>query len=69
VRKTTLYLPTDIKEAVTVEARRRGISEAELLRQAIADAVERPLPRAGLFASDEPLATRVDELLQGFGDR
>jgi hypothetical protein len=31
--------------------------------------VDRPTPRAGLFASDEPFAARADELLQGFGER
>ena len=33
--KTTLYLPDDIKRAVEVEARRRGVSEAEVVRDAL----------------------------------
>jgi hypothetical protein len=69
VRKTTLYLPDGLKGAVEREARRRGIAEAEVIREAIARAIARPAPRAGLFASEEPLAARVDELLAGFGDR
>jgi len=69
MRKTTLYLPAELKEAVEREAHRRGVAEAEVIREAIAAAVSRPAPRAGLFASDVPLASRADELLAGFGER
>jgi hypothetical protein len=50
-------------------ARQRGVAEAEVIRTAIAAAVGRPAPRPGLFASDEPFAARVDDLLAGFGER
>jgi hypothetical protein len=66
-RKTTIYLPTDLKEAVEREARRRGSSEAEFIRQAIAAAVSRPRPRPGLFEVD-PFAERTEDLLTGFGE-
>ncbi len=69
MRKTTVYLPDDLKEHLARVARERGVAEAEVIRDAIAAAVSRPAPRAGLFASDEVYADRVDELLQGFGDR
>lgn len=69
MRKTTLYLPAELKEAVEREAQRRGVAEAEVIREAIAAAVSRPAPRAGLIASDVPLAARADELLAGFGER
>ena len=69
VQKTTLYLPDDLKAAIEREARHRGVSEAQVIRQAIADAVVRPVPRGGLFASRKPMASRVDELLAGFGER
>ena len=68
VQKTTVYLPDDLKAAVTSEAARRGASEAEVIRQAIADAVRRPLPSPG-FLDAEPFADRADDLLAGFGDR
>lgn len=68
MKKTTVYLPTELKSALAGEARRRGCSEAEVIRDAVADAVSRPRPRGGLF-DGEPLAARVDELLAGFGDR
>ena len=67
-RKTTIYLPDELKEAVEREARRRGASEAEIIRQAITAAVSRPQPRSGLI-DVEPFAERADEFLAGFGDR
>lgn len=67
-RKTTIYLPDDLKAAVEREARRRGCSEAQVVRDAVTAAVTRPRPTAGLLDT-EPLAARVDELLVGFGER
>ena len=69
VQKTTVYLPDDLKAAVAREADQRGVPEAEVIRDAIAAAVRRPLPRPGVFESERPLAARADELLAGFGDR
>src|SRR5918994_7758696 len=66
--KTTIYLPDELKAAVEGEARRRGVSEAEVMRQAIAGAVARPRPRFGIV-DGEPMAERVEELLAGFGER
>jgi hypothetical protein len=47
------------------------VSEAEVIRDSIRDAVghDRPRPRGGLFASGAPIAREVDEHLAGFGDR
>lgn len=67
-RKTTIYLPEDLKQAVENEARRLGQSEAEIIRRAIAEAVGRPRPRGGLYHG-EAIADRADELLGGFGKR
>lgn len=69
MEKTTLYLPADLKAAVERQARARGVAEAQIIREAIAAAVIRPAPRAGLIESQEPIASRVDELLEGFGSR
>ncbi|MCV7193695.1 CopG family transcriptional regulator [Mycolicibacterium brumae] len=69
--KTTIYLPDDLKAAVKRAAQKRGVSEAEVIRESIRSTVgsERPRPRGGLYASDEALSERVDELLDGFGQR
>lgn len=66
--KTTVYLSDDLKAGVTREARRRGSSEAQVIRDAIEAAVARPRPSAGIIEG-EPFADRADELLDGFGDR
>lgn len=71
MNKTTMYLPDDLKQALSVAAERLGLSEAEVIRRALREAVlpERPQPHGGLFASSEPFAEHVDELLEGFGQR
>jgi hypothetical protein len=72
VLKTTVYLPDALKRRLEELARRERRSEAALIRAAVDGYVRerhRPKPRAGLFASGDPLlAERVDELLaEGFG--
>ncbi|MGH3500098.1 MAG: CopG family transcriptional regulator [Nocardioidaceae bacterium] len=69
--KTTLYLPDDLKQAVGRLSEVHGVSEAELIRTALASYVAqetRPRPnfpllpsRRGPRTSDD--ARRVDELL------
>jgi hypothetical protein len=70
MEKTTVYLPADLKAAIKRVAKLRQVSEAEVIRDSIRTAVapERPRPTPGLFSSDEVLSTRVDELLEGFGE-
>lgn len=68
--KTTLYLPDEIKRAVELEARRRGVSEAVVMREALREQLlgEHVRPRHGIIRGREPIAERVDELLAtGFG--
>ena len=71
VEKTTVYLPAHLKQAVSRAARTRGISEAEVIRQSLERAVgrDRPRPRGALFAGGQSIADRVDELLDGFGEK
>jgi hypothetical protein len=66
--KTTIYLPEELKAALENEARRRDVSEAELIRQAIAGALTRPRPTPGIIDGG-PIAERAEELLAGFGER
>lgn len=57
-----------MKLALEREALRRGCSEVQVIRDALAKAVTRPRPATGIFEG-ESLSERVDELLAGFGDR
>lgn len=71
--KTTVYLTTDQKQALTRAARTEGRSEAELIREGIETITSRHRvaePTIPLFESGLPdLADRSDELLEGFGER
>jgi plasmid stability protein len=72
MRRTTIYLPDDLKAALERAAAAQGKSEAEVVRNALAAATSEeayPQPRLPLFDSGDPtLAERVDEeLAAGFG--
>ncbi len=71
MEKTTIYLPSELKSAIRRVAGRRGVSEAEVIRDSIRRAVgdERPNPRGGLFASGAPIARQADDHLTGFGEQ
>ena len=71
MEKTTVYLPAELKSALTRAARTRRTSEAEVIRDSIRTAVggDRPRPRGGLFASGAPIARQADDHLAGFGER
>jgi Arc/MetJ-type ribon-helix-helix transcriptional regulator len=72
MRKTTVYLPDEIKRQLGRVAASRGISEAELIREALRAATQEarpPSPRLPLFESGLPdLAERLDAALDGFGE-
>lgn len=69
--KTTVYLPDELKVALARAAAAANRSEAELIRQSIAELVARstrPKPRGGLFLSgDTTLSERIDDPLAGLG--
>ena len=73
MRKTTVYLPEDVKQNLSRMAAETGRSEAELIRQALITmtaAAARPRPNGSLFDSRTGgLADNVDEALAGFGER
>jgi Arc/MetJ-type ribon-helix-helix transcriptional regulator len=72
MQKTTVYIPDDVKRALEQVAAARGVSEAELIREALRMLTSNtvpPRPRLPLFKSGKPrLAERVDEALKGFGE-
>lgn len=74
MKKTTLYLPDELKERIEDVARAEGRSEADVIRDAIAVAVrvrEVPRPRIpfrGMSLGDSTVAEPAGELLDGFGE-
>lgn len=70
--KTTLYLPESLKQRLEQAARQDRRSEAELIREAISEALAKrvpPRPRLPLFSSGDPAwAANADVHLQGFGE-
>jgi hypothetical protein len=70
MKKTTLYLPEELKARIERLAASTNRSEAEVMRTALsryADEI-RPQPRFGLFQSlGEPI-TDWDDALRGFGE-
>ncbi len=73
MKKTTVYLPDELKDSLEMESRSQGRSEAELIREAVSSLIEGvtpPKPKLPLFSSGDPtLADRVDEELKGFGTK
>lgn len=69
--KTTVYLPIGLKKALAKTAKRRGVSEAELFREAVASITSEsaaPAPRLPLFrSSGASIAHEIDAALQDFG--
>lgn len=70
--KTTLYLPDDLKARLEQVAQREGRSEADLVREALTDLVERrtpPRPQGAIFHSGDPgWAAAADHDLARFGE-
>jgi hypothetical protein len=73
MRRTTVYLPDELKTRLERAAQAKGRSEADVIREAIdrfTAGEGRPRPRLPLFESGQPdLADRADEALAGFGER
>jgi len=72
MRRTTVYLPDDLKAALERTAAAQGRSEAHVVRRALVAATAEhryPPPRVPLFDSGDPgLSERVDEeLARGLG--
>jgi len=75
MRKTTVYLPDELKDSLERLSASSGRSEAEIIREALVQIVREatpPKPRLPITAQglgDPSLAETVDELLEGFGNR
>ena len=69
MNETTVYLPEALKQGVERLARQRSCSEAEVIRQAIHDAIAPPRPGPGIIPGDSAWAEQADDYLDGFGER
>ena len=73
MKKTTIYLPDELKKRLEDVARRTGRAEAAVIRDAISNATSEavgPRPRIPLMdrgLGDPTIAENVDELLERFG--
>jgi metal-responsive CopG/Arc/MetJ family transcriptional regulator len=72
MKKTTIYLPDKLKEQVEEVAKREGKSEADVIRNALFEAVEREkpephVPLEGFSLGDPTIAERAGDLMDGFG--
>lgn len=71
--KTTVYLPEDLKVALGRKAVQTHMSEADLIRTAIAQMLgidQRPQPRFGRFHGEPLTVEQMDQALaEGFGER
>ena len=72
--KTTVYLPDPLKRALAAASETEGKSEAEIIREAVQEWVERTarrpprLPLVDAALGDSAIARHVDDLLDdGFG--
>jgi hypothetical protein len=72
MRKTTVYIPEAVKQALGQVAAARGVSEARLIREALQSLAAEsvlPRPRLPLFRSGKPrLAERAKRALAVFGE-
>lgn len=74
MRKTSIYIESDVDVALARRAAAEGITKAELIRQALRQAAGTSLrvkPRArGVFNGPADLSLRADEYLaeSGFGE-
>lgn len=74
MKRTTIYLPDDLKARLVAAARAEGRTEADIIRGALRDTLDRREPSRltiPLFESrgrQTNLAERVDEALEGFGE-
>jgi hypothetical protein len=72
MKKTTIYLPDELKKRVEQAAAEKGWSEADVIREAI-DVSVRPrseprIPLPGMTLGDPTIAARAGDLLDGFGE-
>lgn len=71
IKRTTVYFPEDLKARLEKEARRRGITEAELIRTSVDNELHRRAPRGGFLRGapdDGVTGANLHDHMEGFGE-
>ena len=73
VKRTTIYLPDEMKAAVEREAARRGVTEAEVILDSVETSLatsEQPKPQLPVFPDGlgEDIAGQTEKILESYGD-
>lgn len=70
MKRTTVYLPDELKARLEAEAKRRGTTEAQIVREGVDKETRRPRPRGGIISGGELDARDIDstDALKGFGE-
>jgi hypothetical protein len=72
MKRTTIYLPEEMKSRLEHEASRRQITEAELIRRAVDNELHRRAPRGGIISGapkDGITGANLHEHMEGFGEQ
>lgn len=72
-KKTTLYLPDELKKEIERMAESGGLTEAAIIRDALVEHIERRppkprLPLPGMTLGDPTIAERAGHLMDAFGE-
>jgi predicted transcriptional regulator len=71
MKRTTIYLPTELKDRLEEASRRRGVTEAEIIRVAVDKELTRSLRGAGILTDPLPdgvSGRTLHEHMEGFGE-
>jgi len=71
MKRTTIYLPDELKARLEAAAKRRGVTEAEIVRAAVDKELTRGLTGAGIITDPLPdgvSGRTLHEHMEGFGE-
>ena len=71
MKRTTIYLPDELKARLEAAAKRRGVTEAEIVRRAVDKELTRGLQGAGIITDPLPdgvSGRNLHEHMEGFGE-
>ena len=71
MKRTTVYLPEELKERLEAAAKARGVTEAEIIRRAVDKELHRRPPRGGFLSGgpdDGVNSGNLHEHMEGFGE-